>query len=60
MTSLLEIVKAVQTQQQAQIFNVIETRKENLKVIKSEMPERMDAIKEEVLSLKAVVQSVLD
>ena len=60
MTSLLEIVKAVQTQDQSQIFNAIEVRKDALKGIKEQMPERSDAIRDEVISLKSIVTSVLE
>lgn len=60
MEALLELVQQVETQEQSQIFETIEVRKEVLKSLAGEMPERKRAIALEVTNLSNVVGKVLE
>merc|ERR1712167_169341 len=60
MEALLELTQKIETKEQSQIFDTIEVRKEMLKTLAAEMPERKDAIANEVSNLTHIVSKVLD
>merc|ERR1712195_174343 len=60
MTELLELVQRVETEKQSEIFETVAVRKEVLKALAINHPERRSAITLEVHSLKNLVSKVLE
>jgi len=60
MRSLLNLVHSVRAQDQQQIFDTIELRKDTLKGLAKSNPKRKIAIANEVQNLKHIVNAVLD
>jgi hypothetical protein len=60
MRSLLNLVHSVRAQDQQQIFDTIELRKDTLKGLAKLNPKRKIAIANEVQNLKHIVNAVLD